>query len=405
MNHITGRHLEPLLRGHLEIERTERGLRPHRLPIRARRQCPNPQLMMVESQPAGVRLSFRTAATSVDLDVVATKREYVGTPRRPDGVYDLVVDDQLVGTDSVLDGDLVSIDLTSGRHETRSGPVTTVSFHGLAAHEKDVTIWLPHDETTELVALHTDAPAAPVPTDRHTWLHHGSSISQGSNAHRPTATWPVVAARRGGVNLVNLGLGGSALLDPFIARTMRDLDASVISVEIGINLVNTDLMRRRAFGPAVHGFIDTIRDRHPDTPMVLISPLLCPIHENTPGPAALDPEAMSRGLVQFVATGDPMQVAAGRLTLSVIREDLKQVVDQRLDPNLHLIDGRELYGEIDHAENPLPDGLHPDEATHQLVGQRFAERVLAAGLPLDVDGRGATVKRRLVGPDKRLDSL
>jgi hypothetical protein len=28
-------------------------------------------------------------------------------------------------------------------------------------------------------------------------------------------TWPGVAAARGGVELINLGLGGSALLDPF----------------------------------------------------------------------------------------------------------------------------------------------------------------------------------------------
>ena len=30
------------------------------------------------------------------------------------------------------------------------------------------------------------------------------------------------AARRAGVDLVNLGLGGSALLDPFVARVIRD---------------------------------------------------------------------------------------------------------------------------------------------------------------------------------------
>ena len=44
---------------------------------------------------------------------------------------------------------------------------------------------------------------------------------------------------------------------------MRDTPADLISVKLGINLVNTDLMRLRAFGPAVHGFLDTIRDGHP----------------------------------------------------------------------------------------------------------------------------------------------
>ena len=71
------------------------------------------------------------------------------------------------------------------------------------------------------------------------------------------------AAALAGVDLVNLGFGGSALLDPFTARTMRDTPADLVSVKIGINLVNTDLMRLRAFAPAVDGFLDTIRDGHP----------------------------------------------------------------------------------------------------------------------------------------------
>ncbi len=127
------------------------------------------------------------------------------------------------------------------------------------------------------------------------WLHHGSSISQGSDAESPTTTWPALAASLGGVELVNLGFGGSALLDPFVARTMRDLPADLVSVKLGINVVNQDLMRLRAFGPAVHGYLDTIRDGHPDTPLLVVSPVLCPIHEDTPGPSAPGLQRVRRG--------------------------------------------------------------------------------------------------------------
>ena len=75
---------------------------------------------------------------------------------------------------------------------------------------------------------------------------------------------------------------------------MRDTPADLISVKIGINLVNTDLMRLRAFAPAVHGFLDTIRDGHPTTPLLVVSPLFCPIHEDTPGPTAPDSERARR---------------------------------------------------------------------------------------------------------------
>jgi hypothetical protein len=219
------------------------------------------------------------------------------------------------------------------------------------------------------------------------WLHHGSSISQGSNAASPSSTWPALAAALGGVELINLGLSGSALIDPFTARTLRDTPADLISVKLGINVVNADLMRLRAFGPAVHGFLDTIREGHPSTPLLVVSPIYCPIHEDTPGPGAFDMAALRAGQVRFLATGDPAERAAGKLTLGVIREELARIVKQLAadDPNLHYLDGRELYGEADFAELPLPDALHPDAATHRRIGERFGALAFGAGGPFTVE--------------------
>jgi hypothetical protein len=214
-------------------------------------------------------------------------------------------------------------------------------------------------------------------------LHHGSSISQGSVAESPSTTWPALAAQRGGVELVNLGLAGSALLDPFTARTMRDTPADLVSVKIGINIVNLDLMRRRAFGPAVHGFLDTIREGHPDAPLLVVSPLLCPIHEETPGPGTFDVDGLGSGELRFLATGDPADVPAGKLTLQVIREELARIVTQRAeaDPAIHYLDGLDLYGAADHDDLPLPDALHPDGETHRLIGRRFADAAFGPGRP------------------------
>ncbi|MFJ8911201.1 SGNH/GDSL hydrolase family protein [Amycolatopsis sp. NPDC102389] len=364
-----------LVRGALDLEYTERGLLPHRLPARARQQIPDGQLAMAESQPSGVRLVFRTTASLVELDVLATKRVFAGAPPRPDGVYDLFVDGRLAGQASVTEGDTITVDLTTGDARHQPGPVRTLRFDGLPWHEKNVEIWLPHNETTQLVALRTDASVHSVQSaDRRIWLHHGSSISQGSNAATPTGIWPATAAAIAGVELVNLGFGGSALLDPFTARAMRDTAADFISVKIGINLVNADLLRLRAFGPAVHGFLDTIREGHPTTPLLVVSPLYCPIHEHTPGPLEFDPDGLREGKVRFRATGDPAETAAGKLTLTVIRDELARIVKERStsDPHLRHLDGLELYGEADHAELPLPDRLHPDAATHRLIGERFA---------------------------------
>ncbi|MBZ3900470.1 GDSL-type esterase/lipase family protein [Streptomyces griseiscabiei] len=373
-----------LLHGALELEHTGRGILPHRLPARARAQYADPQLAMVESQPSGVRLVFRTRATTVELDALRTKRTYVGAPPRPDGLYDLLVDGRLTAQASVPDGDTVTVDMTAGTAEHRPGPPGTVTFADLPDTLKTVEIWLPHNETTELLALRTDAPVEPVPDrGRRVWLHHGSSISHGSDAASPTAIWPAHAASLAGVDLINLGLGGSALLDPFTARAMRDTPADLISVKIGINLVNHDAMRLRAFTPAVHGFLDTIRDGHPTTPLLVVSPIHCPIHEDTPGPSAPDLTGLAEGRLRFRAMGDPDDLTPGKLTLRVIREELAAVVAQRAeeDPHLHHLDGLTLYGDRDATTHPLPDDLHPDAETHHLIGERFADRVFTAKGP------------------------
>lgn len=378
-----------LLRGALDLERTEHGLLPHRLPARARAQCADGQLAMAESQPSGVRLVFRTRATAVELDALRTKMAYRGAPPRPDGVYDLLVDGRLAARGSVTGGNVRTVDMSIGTAETEPGPVGTVRFSGLPDRMKDVEIWLPYNEITELVALRTDAAVEPVPDrGRRVWLHHGSSLSHGSDAESPSTTWPALAASLGGVELINLGLGGGALLDPFTARAMRDTPADLISVKIGINLVNADLMRLRAFGPAVHGFLDTLREGHPSTPLLVVSPTYCPIHEDTPGPCAPDFSRLSEGRLQFRATGDPAERAAGKLTLTVIRDELARIVRQRAadDPFLHYLDGRDLYGEADFAELPLPDQLHPDAVTHRRIGERFADAAFGSDGPF---GAGA----------------
>lgn len=368
------------LRGTLDLERTEHGLLPHRLPAWVRAQYADPQLANAESQPSGVRIAFRTRATAIELDVLPTKFVYLGAPPRPDGVFDLLIDGRLTDQATATTGITVTINMATGATTDDVGPGSTIRFTGLPEHAKDVEIWLPHNEKVILVALRTDALIDQAPArDRRVWLHHGSSISHGSNAENPTGTWPAIAASAGKADLVNLGFGGSALLDPFTARTMRDSPADLISLKMGINIVNTDLMRLRAFTPAVHGFLDTIREGHPTTPLLVISPLFCAIHEDTPGPSAFDLNARADGRLEFAATGDPAELVAGKLTLTVIRAELSQIVQQRAahDPNLHYLDGLDLYGAADFAELPLPDQLHPDAKTHRRIAERFTELVFS----------------------------
>jgi hypothetical protein len=361
-----------------ELEATDRGLRPHRLPRWVREQFPDGQLLAMEAQPSGVRVVLRTAASMVELETHSTWTRYRGLDR-PRGSVDVYVDGVLSRRDELTGGDAVVVDLQTYENGFEPGPSHTTTVD-LPEGEHEVELWLPHNEAVELVALRSDAPVEPVRSTRTRWLHHGSSISHGSNATAPSEIWPAVAARKAGVDLVNLGLGGSALVDPFLARVIRDSEADVISVKLGINVVNLDGMRVRTFVPALHGFLDTIRDGHPDTPLLLVSPIFCGIHEATPGPGGFDLAALARGEVRFVATGDPAEVAQGRLTLEVIRRELASLAERRAsDANLHYLDGLALYGPDDAERLPLPDDLHPGPQAHRLIGERFAELAFGEG--------------------------
>ena len=186
-------------------------------------------------------------------------------------------------------------------------------------------------------------------------------------ADTPLGVWPTIVARTHGLDLYNIGLGGDALLDGFAARTIRDLKADLITLKVGINVVNFGAFRRRTFVPAVHSFLDTIREGHPATQLVVISPIFCPVHEDNPGPT----EWSATG--QSMPTSIPRRPLDGQLTLNDIRQLLSSIVADRSkdDPRLGYLDGRELFSAADNAH--LPDGLHPDPEGYALMGDRMTQ--------------------------------
>ena len=390
-----------LVRGVAELEPTARGgVRLHRLPAWARAQTTDPQLAMAQAQPAGARVAFRTGATRVELDVVATKRVYPGAPPRPDGVHELSVDGEVTARTTVDGGDTITLDLATGQSELRAGTPSTIAFDAARrrARRRALAAAQRGDRARRAPQRRPARSASPNPSR---WLHHGSSISHGSNAATPTGTWPAVAARLGGVDLLNLGLGGSALLDPFVARIIRDTPADLISLKLGINLVNLDVMRLRAFGPAVHGFLDTIRDGHPDTPLLLVSPIFCAHPRGRARTRRASIRRRWRRAAPLPRDGRPRRGGApGKLTLEVIRRRAGRSSWSRRDddPNLHLPRRPHAVRRGRRRDAPLPDALHPDAATHRLIGERFAAAVFGAGGPSRAEPRSAGL-----GAEQRLE--
>ncbi|NUR62812.1 MAG: lipase [Catenulispora sp.] len=363
-------------RGALELVTTEAGVLPRRLPQWTVAQYPEASMERQATAGSGVRLAFRTAASAIELDVLTTVPMMAENEPHPDdaGHFEMTVDGTSVGVRKAPVGNVIQLDAFFQECGFVAGTPATIRYDGLGAVPKDIEIWLPHWVKTEIVAVRADAPVEPpAPTGRRLWLHHGSSISQCNEALSPLGVWPVIAARAAGVDPVNLGLSGNCYLDPFVARSIRDTPADVISLKLGINFTNKAAYRLRTLGPTVHGFLDTIRDGHPDTPLLVVSPIACPAVERTPGPT------LWRGEV-LTATGDPADVAAGALTLEVVRRELRRIVGERAkqDPNIAYLDGLELLA-LDEADEFLAEGLHPNPAGYRLIGERFAKLAFGPG--------------------------
>ncbi len=167
------------------------------------------------------------------------------------------------------------------------------------------------------------------------------------------------------MELVDLGFDGGAHLDPFTARAMRDTAADVISLEVGLDVVAGDTLRRRTLGPALHGFLDAVREGHPDVPLLVVSALGHPDLEELP------------------ASATAHDVASGRLSLRASREVVTGVLAQRAadDPQLFHLDGLDLFDPTGTAAGTEDGTDGVVELDHHLLAERFARGLFAPGAP------------------------
>jgi lysophospholipase L1-like esterase len=337
--------------GALGLVRAARGVSPRRLPNWAASRIEDAFLAFDIEATAGVRLAFRTESSSLALTLNCQSLQL--DDLELGAAVDLVVDGRFVARREVGAGGRVRFDEALKPTSTR-GEDSVVTFVDLGTADKSIELWLPHTATTEVVVLETDAPVrAPAVDHRPIWIHYGSSISHCLEAPGPTATWPARASMLTNHNLIDLGFAGQAVLDPVVSRAIRETPADFISLKLGINIVGGSLMRERTFGPAVEGFIDTIREGHPTTPIQIISAIACPRLE--------------------------WDVPNGELSLARSREILAAIAARRKrdGESVSYLDGRELLSE-DEADD-LPDGLHPSPAAYLRMADRYARMVPRIG--------------------------
>lgn len=366
---------QPLLESHVEVAGAHDHLTSEngwisfsRLPLWSWKQFGVSGLHRWTRFPSGVRLRFRTQATTIALEVHVMPLTIARVIEEPAVArFDLVVDGHEVQTEAARKGGQIRLEMDgplTTKEEFIRGEGEEITFTNLGESMKEIEIWLPAGALVEIRSISANNEILPpTQSENKKWVHYGSSISQCAETERPLDIWSVHASRLLGLDIRNLGLAGEAHLDGFVARTIADLPADFISLKLGINVVNGDSMRERTFIPAVHNFLDTIREKKAKTPILVISPIICPFHEVNPGPTLIGDSGLT-------SMNRPHALAAGALNLPKIRTILERIVHERDDQNLYFLNGLELFNEGD--LHLMPDLLHPNSQGYRLMGERFA---------------------------------
>lgn len=158
-------------------------------------------------------------------------------------------------------------------------------------------------------------------------------------------------SRQAGLNLTCLGYGGQCHLDIGVARMIRSLPASYISICSGINIYGAASLGLRAFRTTLAGFVQIVREGHPVTPIALISPIWG-AHRET-------------------------EVNQVGFTLASMRHEVHAVVDimrSRGDRHIHYVDGQTLFGAG--SAHLLPDDLHPNGEGYRVLASNFLTQVV-----------------------------
>ena len=176
------------------------------------------------------------------------------------------------------------------------------------------------------------APAPPRPR----WLCYGDSIAEGWVASEPASAWPARVGRERGSDVVNLAYAGAARGELVSAEELASLPAELISLAHGTNCWTRVPHDAAHFRTGLESFLALLREGHPHTPVVAISPVL-----------------------RADAERQPNRLGA---CLADLRRAFEEAVNARVragDRHLELVPGLPLL-----AAERFPDGIHPDDEGH-----------------------------------------
>jgi lysophospholipase L1-like esterase len=284
------------------------------------------------SLPVGVRLELVGEAEAVEIDYRTETAELGHRGAGAGTTFALFRGETLVSEAAAVVGD-GSVRLAAGR-----GPARAV-------------VYLPEAMRPALLAVRAVGgaldPAPPEPR----WLCYGDSIVEGWKASAPAWAWPAQLSRRHGLDVANLGYAGAARGELASAEEIAALPAEAITLAHGTNCWTRTPHGADLFAEGLRAFLAIVREGHPGTPVVALSPIL-----------RVDAEQQANRL---------------GATLADLRAAFERVVRERIaagDAHLALVPGGVLV-----PASELPDGIHPDDRGHARIAHAVGA-VIAARL-------------------------
>lgn len=99
---------------------------------------------------------------------------------------------------------------------------------------------------------------------------YGTSILQGGCASRPGMAYPAILGRRFEYPLINLGFSGNGRGEPEVAELIAELDAALFLLDPLPNIAPGEV------GEKLTNFVKILREKHPETPILLVESVAYP---------------------------------------------------------------------------------------------------------------------------------
>lgn len=144
---------------------------------------------------------------------------------------------------------------------------TAVLINGLSKKTREFMLYLPlYNGISELeIGVPEKAAFKWVAPDTSKWIaYYGTSIAHGGCASRPGLAFTAMLGRRLDITVANLGFSGSAKMELPLAGLFADLKPTLFVLDPLWNM-NDKLVEERAIP-----FIQKIRDKNPNTPILLV---------------------------------------------------------------------------------------------------------------------------------------